>query len=447
MCWAHVKGHSGHRWNDVADALADAGCRGEELGFAQGRPLAAPEAPPPLVSDVPRYVWHAMRAVAVELSSSGEVVVSSSFLDRSRITRADVAYVGPGEWLPLREPPRGDPGWDLFCAARSARAQELMCHFRPQAIVFEAEGRDADEACDRVAELVGAGVGQPVVELLLPADMGDWDRRVACGRCMRAIACEDVVEAPPGWSPPGGGEVEWEEWEEEDEGGWDSASQPPEQAAARPPTPVKTYGEREGGGPVVFWPRRVPLEQPAAVGTAFGSVGAASTGVRAAPAGVSAAPAGVRAVPAGVGEASAGVVVVPPPADAVGEAPAAPRAFAGWGADGRELSHVLLPARVCRPAPLRAADVPRAPPSLSLAQVPCARACTTDELGDDDVRSVRELAREFARGGVGRGSAGGWVGMARDCWHRFASAAPRPLELPSLARLYALARAVLHPPD
>ena len=392
----------------MADALADGGCRGEEEGFAQGQPLLDPETPPPLVSEVPRYVWHVMRAVAVSLSDSGEVVVSSSFLGRSRITKADVEYVGPREWLPLREPPRGDPGWDVFCAARDACTQEHVCHFRPQAIVFEAEGRDAEEACDRATELVEAGLGQRVVELLLPAGMGDWDRRVACGRCMRAVAREDVVEAPAGWAPPGGEEGGWEE-----EGGWDSVPQPPGPGAVRPPTPVKTYGEREGGGPMVFWPRRVPRSTaPGAValGAPAAAVGAASSAARAA-------------------------------------STAAPRAFAGWGEDGRELSRALLPARVCRPVPLRPADAPALPalvaPLPSRVSVRPVRACAADELGDDDMRSVRE----FVRGAGWRGALGGWAGTARGYWHRFLSAASWPLELPSHARRFATARAVREPPD
>ena len=45
--WARVKGHSGHLWNDEADALATRGCQGEVLGFSCGQPVA-PAVPPPL---------------------------------------------------------------------------------------------------------------------------------------------------------------------------------------------------------------------------------------------------------------------------------------------------------------------------------------------------------------------------------------------------------------
>ena len=150
--------------------------------------------------------------------------------------------------------------------------------------------------------------------------------------------------------------------------------------------------------------------------------GAAAIGVSAVPSAVTAAPTTVRAAP--------------------------PRAFAGWGEDGRELSRALLPAHVCRPVPLRPADVPALPafvaPPPSRASVRRARACPTDELGDDDVRSVRE----FVRGAAGwRELLGDWVGAARGYWHRFMSAASRPLELPSLARQYTTACAVHEPPD
>ena len=74
--------------------------------------------------------------------------------------------------------------------------------------------------------------------------------------------------------------------------------------------------------------------------------------------------------------------------------------------------------------------------------MPRACAYAADELGDDDVHSVREFVR-----GVGRRGLGEWVGVARGYWHRFLSAAPRPLELPSLVRRYTTARAVHEPPD
>ena len=268
-----------------------------------------------------------------------------------------------------------------------------------------------------------------VEELRIALAHGAWAMEGV--RCMRAIVDEDVVEAtgwlPPseregagvtklaggeqdvaettGWAPPDGEEQGWEE----EEGGWDSTLQPPEPAVVRPPTPVKTYGERESGGPMVFWPRRLPLDH---VGT------------------------------------SPDVPTIGGPAAPVGVAPApAPRAFAGWGEDGRELSCAFLPARVCRPVPLRPADAPAMPspvaPSLSRVSVHRVRACTTDELGDDDMRSIRD----FVRGAGWRGMFSDWAGMARGYWNRFMSAASRPLELPSLARQYTTARAVHEPPD
>ena len=82
-------------------------------------------------------------------------------------------------------------------------------------------------------------------------------------------------------------------------------------------------------------------------------------------------------------------------------------------------------------------------PPPSRVPVRRARTCTTDELGDDDMRSIRD----FVRGAGWRGTFGDWVGTARGYWHRFISAASRPLELPSLARQYTTAHAVHEPPD
>ena len=51
--WAHVKGHSGHIWNDVADALAERGCTGEMSGFTNGKAVVLAALRP--------HLWSQMR--------------------------------------------------------------------------------------------------------------------------------------------------------------------------------------------------------------------------------------------------------------------------------------------------------------------------------------------------------------------------------------------------
>ena len=165
--WAHVKGHSGHLWNDEADALATRGCQGEVLGFSCGQPVVPAVPPPPLISDTGRYMWLVSRMLTLSLSQAGEACVSSSFVDRHRVGPRELLYVPPGAMLPLQQPPRADPRVELRKAVgRAIVGVEYAFHTRPQAIVFEEGGMDWDDAKAWVLEgLVGRGVGQPVEEL------------------------------------------------------------------------------------------------------------------------------------------------------------------------------------------------------------------------------------------------------------------------------------------
>ena len=123
----------------------------------------------------------------------------------------------------------------------------------------------------------------------------------------------------------------------------------------RPPTPVKSYGEREGGGAMVFWPQRVAW-----------------------------------------GRQPSPPVPVPPPASssAPNVRPGFMRVFAGWGAGGEELTREVRRhgPHVCRPTPVRPGCPLLSPPQVS-------RGGRADEvragveLGDDEMQVLRSCAR------------------------------------------------------
>ena len=477
--WSHAcegsMGHSGHAWNDVADALAARGCSGEAEGFACGMPHTPPSAdPPPMIAPVARYIWHTVRAVQVSATPEG-VVVSSSFVNRHRIAPGDIELVTPGMFLHLRCPPTGDPAADLLAAVRrisSARVDaEEVCHLRPQAIVFQAAGMDWDSARDWVEGLVRVGIGQPVEELRMPREAGEWAQRVACVRCMRqAVVPSDVVEAS-GWVPPwervdGGqdpGEVEGEgvektvngsgapgeatveevvsecsEWGHRDDGAgvgvWPfpfgtgvlsldaSGGLQYIMYEPRPPTPIRGFGERGGGGPVVFWPCRVALPAPVPAPTPTQSAQAPGDAAR--------------------------VDSPQPPHSGV------THTFAGWDDQGRELTSVPFPSYVVRPVPLRPCAAPLLSPPPSLCALPPSRLppapgvaerLDSDEMHDSEMRHVRSLA---ARGATEAGMASRCVRTLRSTCRWFASEASRLLALPLPLSLYWARRGDPHePPD
>ena len=489
--WAHVKGHSGHLWNDEADALATRGCQGEVLGFSCGQPVVPAAPPPPLISDTGRYMWLVSRMLTLSLSQAGEACVSSSFVDRHRVGPRELLYVPPGAMLPLQQPPRADPRVELRKAVgRAIVGVEYAFHTRPQAIVFEEGGMDWDDAKAWVLEgLVGRGVGQPVEELKVTLAHGAWAMEGV--RCMRAIVDEDVVEAT-GWLPPsergearedgeaGGEQEEWMEPVEMEpeavgvgmEAGGEEGKETLEDwgladndegigiwtlshgsgvlirqegggvrhvgRAPRPPSPPVSHGEREPGGAPIFWPQRrpialqssvesVPVPRPPSPPVSHGERelgGAPMFWPQCCPI---ASPSAVVSVPAA--HATRGFT------------------FAGWDADGREMRRALLPASVCRPKPLRAAEAPPLrPPSPPRPHPPRyvpPRACTDDELGDDDVRAVRIMARGMRWGGA----EGSWARMAWGFCHRLLSAASRRLALPSPSGSDTSISGMHEPPD
>lgn len=175
---------------------------GESQGFSGGEPLATPPDPVPVCTTEARYVWLASRQVAVTICpQSGEVIVASGF---SRIDRSQprIAYTPGGQWLPLEMAPSVvDCIEDLLRACQSACAQRMVCHSRPQAIVFDAGNLDEEGAADWVDSIACAGVGQQIEELRMPAGLGYWQLRGKCALVARSICGEDIVDAT-GWTPP-----------------------------------------------------------------------------------------------------------------------------------------------------------------------------------------------------------------------------------------------------
>ena len=295
--WAHVKGHSGHVWNDEADALATRGCHGEVMGFVCGAPVQPEEPPPPLTTGTGRYVWHTTRSLTVSLTQAAEVYVCSSFLGRHEVGRCELRYVPPGEMLPLEQAPRADPGTALRRAVdRAVVGAEEAFHMRPQALVFDAEGRDWEEAREWVLGLVACGIGQPVEELRVARASGAWI--MAAARCIRTIVAEDVVDAT-GWLPP------WERGDEGDEeevlspaGDWGSGSLELEAQVSR------------GAGPAVAMVAACSSMPGSCSGTA-GSCSGAPGGCSNTPGGCSNAPGGCPDAPGGCSGAPSGCFGTP----------------------------------------------------------------------------------------------------------------------------------------
>ena len=161
------------------------------IGFSCGQAIDPGPVPLPLASESARYVWHVQRTVTVHRhTAKDEMVICSSFSNRRLIDSQTVEFVGPNQWLPLQQPPAGDAvaallsAWD--CTNNGLDMEglpRLVYHARPQALVFDAKGRGAEQAQEWVKHLVEKGVGQPVEDLRVPYNSGAWQRRVACARC------------------------------------------------------------------------------------------------------------------------------------------------------------------------------------------------------------------------------------------------------------------------
>ena len=162
------------------------------------------------MSEVPRYVWLVTRALGVELVGS-KVVVSTWLLG---VRPVEVRVVTPGECLPLRQPPRSDALVDVVTAVVAARpGPRRVCHTRPQALVFDADGMDAEEAWEWVSRLVEQGVDTRVTRIVLPRDMGAEGVRAQCRVHVEEVIEADVLDITGGLELPGGEEPVGLEWE------------------------------------------------------------------------------------------------------------------------------------------------------------------------------------------------------------------------------------------
>ena len=225
--WAHVRGHSQHVWNTVADALATSGCEGEVMGFAAGEPVVAPPTPParvPMVTGVARWLWDVTRVVEIQ-PHDGEIIVISRFADRDSI---QLQSVPAGAWLPLRSP-SGDALDDVVRGVLNAQPGRFACHLRPQALVFSAEYMDELSARDWVRGLVDVGIGQSVEEVRVACGLTAGGVRARCRVPVAALIGEDLLDVT-GWDPLAG-EVQGGQQEGE---GTDSEAE--------------LWGERGGGG-------------------------------------------------------------------------------------------------------------------------------------------------------------------------------------------------------
>ena len=203
--WAHVKGHSGHIWNDVADALAVRGCTGEMSGFTNGKAVVLGPTPPPLVTDEARYVWHVQRTVTIYFQAEkDEFVVSSYFENRHIIDPSTVEYVPPNQYIPPHEnsPPSLEfavntmlRAWECTGGGPSARDHRLVYHSRPQDLVFDAGDQDQEDAQEWIRHLVEAGqIGEEVEDVRVRRRLGTWQGRVACTRYIRDLEADDLLD-------------------------------------------------------------------------------------------------------------------------------------------------------------------------------------------------------------------------------------------------------------
>ena len=384
--WSHVKGHSDHRWNDRADALADAGCRDDVQGFSAGQPVGPAVAfDVPVVATVGRYVWRVTRAVVVASDEgSGELVVSSYFVD----TTVRLVWVPPGSYLPLPDAPPDRPLDSVVRAAASlAGSQRLVCHSRPQVLVLT-DTRSEEELHDEMSDLVERGVGREKEEVRVPGGLSPAQIRSRCAGPLRVLVAEDVV--PVAWAEAedegggvGGG------WDGDGGGGLEGAHSPssavaspvyhaggdgastddeevPSAVQARPPTPMLA---RAGAPkPLLFWPARValsppqqPLPQPVPP------------------------PLPQQPLP----QSGPSQPLSPPPG--AGMEPPRVRLFAGWAVDGQELWREVwrLPAGVVRPRPWRPGPVHRSAAGLERDQFASGpHGVPRREMGKDEVKDV-----------------------------------------------------------
>ena len=258
LAWSHVRGHSGHRWNTLADELATRGCRGESEGFLAGVP--PPEAPEPVppVADRDRYVWLVRRTVtAVREAGTGDVVLLSEWPDRARLR---VLRVPAGGWLPLSDPPSESVLTSLVRGvqvARSRPGERLVCHERPQSVVIDAGGMGSEAARDWAEWMVDLGIGQCVETLRVPPGVEDSALWRTCRPAALYVEAADVEDAT-GWRPPaerdGCSDEEAAGWGDDLELGVDALGQAGVAAPASPPlVDDEPLGVTDVGAGVGVW--------------------------------------------------------------------------------------------------------------------------------------------------------------------------------------------------
>ena len=146
------------------------------------------------------------RIVCLRTSDCGDEFIISSYFGSS-LRRGAVQFVAAGSCLPLRDPPSRPLVEDVVATCRVADSStELVCHSRPQMMVFDAEGRSLEEAESWVRWLVAGGVGEQVVEARVPAVLSGWELRSHCLRVATRITHSDLGNITGGTPPREDGE-------------------------------------------------------------------------------------------------------------------------------------------------------------------------------------------------------------------------------------------------
>ena len=409
--WSHVKGHSGHKWNDMADTLAEEGCKGEVLGFSGGKAIVPKPDPPPLATDIARYVWHVQRTVTVHFQAdTDELVISSSFEDRHTLDPSTVEYLIPNQYIPPHESTPPSPefvvntlvgAWEHAVSEPSGHAHRLVYHSRPQDLVFDARSRGRDEAQEWLEHLVETGVGDEVEDVRFSRDLGLWQWRVTCTRYIRDLVAQDLLDITEALTPE------------------ENAAQASHPASPTPLSPHLAPSSNLDTPPSPPPPSRLqsPTCSPPPIHPPHGPIALQEL-----------------ATPAEPQDRPTVVPWTPLDAQSFPQPHAQGNSmrrtiFAGWGAGGRELTReIIVPApQARRPTPRRPFD---APPSQAIQQSREVVVEHEQEQGKVTTAEVHGIARDREVGGAVEGGGQGMLGRARAALGRFASAVPRTLRNP-----------------
>ena len=401
--WAHVKGHSGHVWNDMADALAERGCTGEMLGYTNGKAVELGPTPPPLVAEKARYVWHVQRTVTIYFQAEkDEIVISSYFENRHIIDPSTVEYLPPNQYMPPHESPPPSQehavnsilrAWEHAEDGPSGRAHRLVYHSRPQDLVFDAGDMGQEDAQEWILHLLEAGLGEEVEDVRVRRSLGTWQGRVACTRYIRDLEADDLLDITGILTP-------------QEQAA--SASQPASPPSL-PPTVVPP--------PATSTPLLSPLAPP--ILSRLPSPMALPPQVHS-----------LQDTPYSAPWTPLADQAIPQPHTEGG--PARATIFAGWGEGGAELTReITVPApQAIRPTPRRPFDALR---TSSMCPPQVADSEHDEKRGTEEKAEVCSAAQSVsvseevgARGGMRLGL----LGRARATLGRVASAIPRTLRNP-----------------